>query len=344
MALIPELSVIMPVFNAENFLKQSIESILNQTFTNFEFIILNDKSTDKSLDVIKRYQKLDSRIKLIDKEVNIGPANLRNEGFTIATGEFIALMDADDIAVETRFEKQISVIKNNPEIGVCGTWFTFFGKKKNKVVRHSEHQDAIKISFLQSCGIGNPTVMIRKNVLKEFLFDHDFVPVEDYELWSRLIMDTYFYNIQESLLNYRQHETNISNTKKENINRSIRKIKIALIEQFGVIASDPNINSYLNAISLKRRLLPLEIKAALTASKYILIQNKKLKNFNQELLEKMIEKNLIRTIRNAKEYDFSFYFELKQKEKEIFSRINTLDKLIIILKSTLNWLSMMKNK
>ena len=199
MALIPELSVIMPVFNAENFLKQSIESILNQTFTNFEFIILNDKSTDKSLDVIKRYQKLDSRIKLIDKEVNIGPANLRNEGFTIATGEFIALMDADDIAVETRFEKQISVIKNNPEIGVCGTWFTFFGKKKNKVVRHSEHQDAIKISFLQSCGIGNPTVMIRKNVLKEFLFDHDFVPVEDYELWSRLIMDTYFYNIQESI-------------------------------------------------------------------------------------------------------------------------------------------------
>ena len=91
-------------------------------------------------------------------------------------------------------------------------------------------------------------------------------------------------------------------------------------------------------------MLPLEIKAALTASKYILIQNKKLKNFNQELLEKMIEKNLIRTIRNAKENDFSFYFELKQKEKEIFSRINTLDKLIIILKSTLNWLSMMKNK
>ena len=128
--LIPELSVIMPVYNAGNYLSETIESILNQTHTDFEFIILNDNSTDNSLAIIQRYMAKDSRIILINKLQNMGPASLRNEGFGIAKGEFIALMDADDIALPTRFQKQITLLKNNPEIGVCGTWFTFFGAKK----------------------------------------------------------------------------------------------------------------------------------------------------------------------------------------------------------------------
>jgi glycosyltransferase involved in cell wall biosynthesis len=333
---IPELSVVMPVYNAEKFLKDSIESILNQSFTNFEFIILNDKSTDESLEIIKKYQKLDSRIIIFDKVKNVGPANIRNEGFAIAKGAFIALMDADDVAINTRFEKQITLLKNNPEIGVCGTWFTFFGAKKNKIARHSEHHDAIKISFLQSCGIGNPTVMVRKKIVLENQFNNEYVLFEDYDLWSRLLFKTKFYNIQESLLHYRQHDTNTSNTKKELANSTIRKIKINQMSQFGVVVSDPNIDSYLNAISLKRGLLPIEIKAVLKASKYLLIQNKKLQNFNNQLLEKTIERNLIRTIRNAKEYNFSFYFELKNEEKNIFSKMSIIDKIIIILKSSLS--------
>jgi glycosyltransferase involved in cell wall biosynthesis len=127
----PEISVIMPVYNAAEFLAESIESILNQTFTNFELIILNDKSTDNSLDVISKYQRSDSRIIIINKDINVGPANLRNEGLSIAKGEFVALMDADDIAMPQRFEKQINVLKSNPEIGLCGTWFTFFVLKTN---------------------------------------------------------------------------------------------------------------------------------------------------------------------------------------------------------------------
>jgi glycosyltransferase involved in cell wall biosynthesis len=144
---IPEISVIIPVFNAAPFLNESIESILNQTFSDFELIILNDKSTDESLEIIKKFQSKDNRIIIIDKEQNVGPANLRNEGINAARGKFIALMDADDIAIPTRFEKQITVLKNNPEIGVCGTGFTFFGSKKNKTVKHSTHHDAIKVSF-----------------------------------------------------------------------------------------------------------------------------------------------------------------------------------------------------
>ena len=331
--LIPEISVIMPVYNAGIYLSETIDSILNQTQAHFELIILNDKSTDNSLAIIQKYLEKDSRIILIDKLQNIGPANLRNEGFSIAKGKFIALMDADDIALPTRFEKQIAVLKNNPEIGVCGTWFTFFGAKKNKIIRHNEHHDDIKVSFLHSCGIGNPTVMLRKEALQGLLFNDNYVPVEDYDLWSRLLSKTKLYNIQESLLNYRQHDANISKTKIENVNRSIQKVKTNQMSAFGIEPKDSIIDSYINAVSVKKGLNPEEIIEVIESSKFLLSQNKKLGNYSHKLLEKHISKTLIRTIRNAKTNNLSFYRYLKINEKELFEKISILDKTILFLKS-----------
>jgi glycosyltransferase involved in cell wall biosynthesis len=331
----PEISVVMPVYNAEKYLSETIESILNQTHIDFELLILNDKSTDNSLEIIKQYQAKDSRIILIDKEINVGPANLRNEGFYLSKGTFIALMDADDIALPNRFEKQITILKSNPEIGVCGTWFTFFGAKKNKVIRHGEKHDTIKVSFLHSCGIGNPTVMLRKEALNGLEFNNDYVPVEDYDLWSRMLPKTQFYNIPESLLNYRQHDSNISKTKIDNVNRSIRKVKINQMEEFGIDSSDVNIDLYLNAVSLKKGLLPEKIIAVIEASKYLIEQNRELKSFNPVLLEKQINQTLIRTIRNASKYNLSYFNHLKNNEQELFQKINLLDKMILFLKSVI---------
>ena len=330
---IPEISVIIPVFNAAPFLKESIESILNQTFSDFELLILNDKSTDKSLEIIKKFQLQDNRIIIIDKAQNTGPANLRNEGINAAKGNFIALMDADDISLPTRFEKQIAVLKNNPEIGVCGTWFTFFGSEKNKIIKHSINSDAIKVSFLHSCNIGNPTVMFKKEVLGDLKFDNDYVPVEDYDLWSRLLAKTSFYNIPESLLNYRQHNNNISKTKIDNVNRSVQKVKINQLHNLDIAAEDPKIEFYLNAISYKKGLSPEEVIETITASHFLSSQNQKLKYFNQELLQKHITKNLIRTVRNAGSYNLAFYKHLKNIDNSLFQKISILDKTIFYLKS-----------
>lgn len=143
----PVISVIIPVFNAASFLDETLKSILSQTFSDFELIILNDKSTDESLNIIKKFQQEDNRIIIIDKEENVGPANLRNEGINSAKGEYIALMDADDIAMPTRFEKQIEVLKNNPEIGVCGTWFTFLEQAKTKSSNITQNQMRLKYLF-----------------------------------------------------------------------------------------------------------------------------------------------------------------------------------------------------
>lgn len=329
----PEISVIIPVYNAASFLYESIESILNQTFSDFELIILNDKSTDGSLEIIKSFQSKDNRIIIIDKEQNVGPANLRNEGINAAKGTYIALMDADDIALPTRFEKQIAVLKNNPEIGVCGTWFTFFGSKKDKIIKHNTNPDAIKVSFLHSCNIGNPTVMFKKEVLGDLKFDNEYVPVEDYDLWSRLLAKTNFYNIPESLLNYRQHNNNISKTKIDNVNRSVKKVKINQLAALEINPADSKIDFYLNAISFKKGLSPEEIIETINASKLLLSQNEKLRYFNQEIFQKHITKNLIRTIRNAGSYKRSFFKHLKNNESTLFQKINFVDKVLLYFKS-----------
>ncbi|SHG18803.1 glycosyltransferase family 2 protein [Flavobacterium defluvii] len=329
----PEISVIIPVFNAASFLHETIESILNQSFSDFEVIILNDKSTDESLHIIKKFQSEDNRIIIIDKEHNVGPANLRNEGINAAKGKFIALMDADDIAMPSRFEKQIEILKNNPEIGVCGTWFTFFGLKKNKLIKHNTEPDAIKVSFLHSCNIGNPTVMFKKEVLGDLKFDNDYVPVEDYDLWSRLLAKTKFYNIPESLLNYRQHNNNISKTKIDNVNRSVRRVKINQLAQLEINPEDPKIDFYLNAVSFKKRLSPEDIIETINASKVLISQNEKLGYFNQEVFQKHITKNLIRIIRNAGSYNLSFYKHLKNNESVLFQKIKWIDKVILYFKS-----------
>lgn len=329
----PIISVIMPVYNAENYIRETIESIINQSYKDFELLILNDNSSDNSLGIIKQFQEKDSRIIVINKEKNVGPANLRNEGFRLSKGKFIALMDADDIALPTRFEKQVAVLEKNPEIGVCGTWFTFFGAKKNKIIRHSENHDAIKISFLHSCGIGNPTVMLRNEMLFGLEFNNDFVPVEDYDLWSRLLEKTKFYNIPESLLNYRQHENNISKTKIENVNRSIKSVKINLLKQFGVEKTDRKIEFYLHAISLQKGLLPSNIIDTIHASKFLIAQNEVLGNFDSKLLQKEFQNTLLRTIRNAGENNLHFYNHLKKHEKELFQKMKFLDKIVLLFKS-----------
>ena len=328
----PLLSVIMPVYNGEKYLSETIESILNQTFTDFELLILNDNSSDSTQAIIERYQQKDSRISVIVKEANVGPANLRNEGFSLAKGEYIALMDADDIALPTRFEKQIQVLNAHPEVGVCGTWFTFFGGKKDKTVRQPEKHAKIKVSFLSSCSIGNPTVMVRKSALKEYRFENQYVPVEDYDLWSRMITTTNFYIVQESLLNYRQHDSNISKTKIDNVNRSVRAVKINMLKQFGIDSSDANIDAYLNALTLKRKLTPEEIKQTIKAAKFLISQNEKLGNFDAGLLKKQIDSVLLRTVRNAKKHNISFFNYLKKEENDLYQRIRFVDKIILFFK------------
>jgi len=201
----PLVSVVMPVYNGKKHLKEAIQSILNQSFKDFEFIIINDGSTDGTEDIIKSFG--DKRIVYIKNTANRGLSTSFNIGIRLARGAYIARMDSDDISVHDRFEKQLEFMDNNPDIGIVGSSVRIINDqesdlgKAKKATKHIE----IKWASLFSTPLSHPTVMARSEVLKENQFDESMTNSDDYELWSRLLFqtETRFANIAEPLLLYR---------------------------------------------------------------------------------------------------------------------------------------------
>lgn len=227
----PDISVIMPAYNAEKYIAESIESILNQTFQNFELIILDDASSDKTKEIVLSYAQNDNRIVYVEKQSNHGPATLRNEGIRLAKGTFIALNDADDLSETTRFEKQVAIFNQQPNVAVCGSWITVFGDAMETYVFEApEHPIEIKLTFLSYDCLANSSAMFRKSCVENLEYQKEYVPAEDYKLWSEVIVKHDFNIIQEALVRYRQHENNISKTKADNLAISDLKIKTELFK------------------------------------------------------------------------------------------------------------------
>lgn len=329
-----ELTVIMPVYNGELFLEESIDSILNQTFFEFTLVIINDNSNDNTQEIIDRYIDLDKRVSCLKNNKNLGPAKSRNLAIDVANTEFIAFMDADDRAIPLRFEKQLNYLKTHPNVGVCGSWFTFFGKK-NKVVKHNINHDEIKVGFLSHCAIGNPTVMLRQSSLGNLRFNEQMIVAEDYSLYSQLIANTEFHNIPESLLFYRWHPHNISQTKTKNLEAFEFSIRAQQLENLGISSDNPNLEHYVYAVSLKRNQPKESIIKTIKAANKLKELNKEYQYYNQHIFEKHIDKIIVRTIRNAKNNDRDFYKYVKN-ESGFFSKITKLDATIFFLKSHLS--------
>jgi glycosyltransferase involved in cell wall biosynthesis len=224
---IPKISVLMPVYNGEKYLKEAIESILNQTFNDFEFLIINDGSTDNSENIIKSYN--DQRIKLIQNEKNIGLINTLNKGFDLCCGEYIARMDSDDISTPDRLEKQLKFLDQNKNTDICGSLIRTFGEVNSSIFRYPMRHDSIKATLLFKCSIAHPSVMLRKSAIQGFYFDSSYKHAEDYELWTRLSKNLKLFNIQEVLLLYRMHSDQVSQFFCEEQKISAKKI---ILNQF----------------------------------------------------------------------------------------------------------------
>lgn len=204
----PIVSVIMPVYNCEKYIQEAVESILNQTYTNFELLIIDDCSTDKTVSIINNFK--DPRIKLNVKEKNTGYTNSLNYGLTIAIGKYIARMDGDDISLPERFEKQVSFLEENQDVVLCGTAYKIMHNKR--YITFPEKHDLIKVRMLKGNQIAHPSVVIRASILKEHHLEYNpkMEPAEDYDLWTRMLCLGKFHNLQEPLLNYRIHEKQVS--------------------------------------------------------------------------------------------------------------------------------------
>jgi glycosyltransferase involved in cell wall biosynthesis len=202
-------TVLMPVYNAERFLKRAIDSILNQSFKNIEFLIINDGSTDLSLQIIKSYK--DDRIKLIENDKNYGLIYSLNKGIEIANGKYIARMDADDISYPERIKKQYTYLEGHVNVGILGTLIKGASKFKTYANNNLNTSD-LKARIIFNNIFYHPTVIFRSSFIKNsaVLYNPDFKHGEDYQLWLSALRCTDFAIINEPLLYYENHPDQVS--------------------------------------------------------------------------------------------------------------------------------------
>ena len=230
----PKISVLMPIYKTNpDYLKEAIQSILNQTFTDFEFLILDDYPEDDREIIVRSFK--DERIKYFKNEKNLGITPSRNKLIDLAQGEYLAVMDHDDISLPQRFEKQVAYLDTHPEVGVVGCWVDCFPVKKEL---HFPSTDlSIKILLTDVCSIVHPSSMIRKSVLKKYnlAYKQEFTPAEDYHLWISLMECTQFYNIPEVLFNYRSHDDNTSKNQKRGMDDATQRLHMFVQNKYPIL-------------------------------------------------------------------------------------------------------------
>ena len=215
------ISVVMPMFNAEAYLSEAIDSVLTQSYQNFELIIIDDGSTDSSVDIVNSYQ--DKRIILIRSAHDF--IQSLNLGFEKARGKYIARMDADDIMLSNRLQVQFDYMEQNPGIDICGSWVCFFGQSTYTYTYPTSHEEIVQKMLLQN-SICHPSVLIRVSSLYEkmefkAIYKKNYIYAEDYKLWTDLVMNGLKFSIlPEVLLKYRISESQVTNTKREQMQKS----------------------------------------------------------------------------------------------------------------------------
>lgn len=214
----------MPAYNASQYLKQAIDSILAQTYTNFEFIIINDGSTDSTESIILSYK--DNRIRYFSNPSNLGIVETLNKGIELAKGKYLARMDADDIALPERFVKQFHLMENNPEIAVCGSQAFLINESgiKTEQPTFPTAHDEIKPLLLFYNTFIHPTTFFKTEVIKKYKYHPDYHFAEDYYLLAQIASRYTVANHPEQLLLYRVHEQNTTATKRKEMDQAHIKV------------------------------------------------------------------------------------------------------------------------
>lgn len=225
----PKISVVMSFYKEPlQWMASAVESILNQSFTDFEFIIICDNPENAGgLAYIQELSGKDSRIRLIQNPVNIGITKSLNKGLEISRGEYIARMDADDIALAERFERQVSFLDSHRDISVCATNAHAINSK-GRITRRNKYSHKLNPNYLFIFNsIAHPSVMFRRELLevRKPLYNEDYPYAQDYELWQHLVLKGYrIHTLPETLMLYRKSKTQISTSKKSHQDRIFRVV------------------------------------------------------------------------------------------------------------------------
>ena len=239
----PLITVLMPVYNAEKYLKEAIDSILQQTFVDFEFLIINDGSTDSSKEIILSYS--DPRIIYIENQTNKKLVETLNIGLNLARGKYIARMDADDIAFPERLKLQYKFMENNPKVAASGTAFEVFGNN-SEIFRYEINHNKIRFNMLYYTQICHPSAIIRKEILDKFniRYNTKYFNAEDLDLFVTIGEVAELANITDVLFKYREHSENVTHLYKQIRNEDTKKVIKSEFEKIGITPNNDEMELY----------------------------------------------------------------------------------------------------
>jgi glycosyltransferase involved in cell wall biosynthesis len=206
---LPRITVVLPVYNGKMYVREAIQSVLDQTFADFELLVIDDGSTDGTLEVLSSFT--DSRLRIISFPTNQGLVTALNTGLSQARTEFIARMDADDICMPQRFERQVRFLEAHPDVSICGTWMREFGACDH-LSRPETEPEQIRAGIFFGWVISHPTIMMRRSFFEEsgLSYDEEFRHAEDFDLMIRASAVTRLANLPEILVHHRKHDRQVS--------------------------------------------------------------------------------------------------------------------------------------
>ena len=247
----PMVSVVMPVHNTAQYVREAVGSILGQSLQDFEFIMIDDGSTDGSAEILDSYQEKDGRVRIFHQDNN-GIAAALNKGIELARGKYVARMDSDDISLPERLAKQVALMESNPEVGICGTACRLFGDNCG-ITKPKTESEEIKSWLLFGPCMAHPTVMMRRQLIvdKHLYYDPWFKQAEDYELWVRFSQHCEMANIPEPLLLYRVCDKQATTQFRPEVHRWSGFVHKQAMKVLGIEPSDAELELHLSLHALR---------------------------------------------------------------------------------------------
>ncbi len=330
----PIVSVLMPAYNTANYIAEAINSILNQTFSDFELIIINDGSTDNTHQIISSFS--DARIKYYQNDGNKGLTFIRNKLIQLASCDYLAFLDSDDIAERNRLEIEYNILKLNHDLGLVSASVTSLdenNKRDNINWKFDLDTDKLKTHLLFYNPIVTSTVMFKKEILPKEIFREEYPPCEDYDLWTRMLLNSKGIVLTDFLATYRLHSNSISKRKVDDARINRNKVITNQLEYYfqnQYSKNEAELHLSLVDFSLKSKVKDLQ--SLQDWIQKLITLNQQNQHFDEQLLKQVLYERVLKKYLRLTEYNFKVYqnliklkkilvptltFELRKKEMAI---------------------------
>ncbi len=330
----PKVSVLIPAYNAEKYIGDTIQSVLDQTFQDFEVIVLDDCSTDSTNEVVKGFGAKDDRIRLFKNKTNLGIAGTRNKLLEYASGKYLAILDADDLCHRDRLAIQSKFLEENSDHILVGSYYEMIDEAANHIahVRHITKPNQVGIGMFFHNLIAQSSVMINAALLGSERYDLGFPPAEDYHLWIRLLRKGKVHNIPSELMHYRVHAQGVSKAKAELMSEQLRKILRFQYELYGFKYDDQQIKVHqLHAERRKEELDKLPFEEIDLWLSHLVNQNRQTNAFHESEFEQFVHASWSKLLfAHVKKYNLRLFRVISKRS--IYPMLPVKSKLKLFIK------------